>query len=491
MHVRYAGWIETIAESHFDDNRSTENKDVFRAKYSLINRDRRTKKAQANQKCCPILVVMRALIVKNNNAHRDMLVRTLAEQGFDTDMGDSIESARLYADSEKYDIICVNQELKDGPGEEFVAYCNAHEQQKDTPILFLTENAGLVADELSVGVDGVIHELNEQQTEDQIIHFIDRHLDPVFFEGRILVVEDDDEVAADILNQLKQTGYQVSYFKSADEASAEFDAVTVYGSHADAYDLVITKIIFKTGMQGDDLVARIRSYEDGRGFIPILAIPDQNNDQRRIALYRAGVNDFLPKPILPEELLVRINNLITNKRLLDKVHDIRRELFALATTDELTGCQNRHSLMEYSSKFVSQAQRHEYPISMLVIDLDYFKAVNDNHGHAIGDLVLKLTGELLNNSFRDGDLVARYGGEEFVVLLPYCDGENARDKAEKLRIDIENLKPNGLNITTSIGVTSIETGSTQDFEAMFQAGDQGVYAAKDNGRNQVVFVALD
>jgi two-component system cell cycle response regulator len=244
-------------------------------------------------------------------------------------------------------------------------------------------------------------------------------------------------------------------------------------------------------MQGDDLVARIRSYEDGRGFIPILAIPDQNNDQRRIALYRAGVNDFLPKPILPEELLVRINNLITNKRLLDKVHDIRRELFALATTDELTGCQNRHSLMEYSSKFVSQAQRHEYPISMLVIDIDHFKAVNDNHGHAIGDLVLKLTGELLNNSFRDGDLVARYGGEEFVVLLPYCDGENARHKAEKLRIDIENLKPNDLNITTSIGATSIEAGSTQDFEAMFQAGDQGVYAAKDNGRNQVVFVALD
>ncbi len=420
-----------------------------------------------------------------------MLVRTLAEQGFDTDMGDSIESARSYTNSENYDIICVNQELKDGPGEEFVAYCNAHEHQKDTPILFLTENVGLVADELSVRVDGIIHELNEQQIEDQVIHFIDLHLDPVFFEGRILLVEDDDKVAADILNQLKQTGYQVSYFKSADEANAEFDAVAVYGSHDDAYDLVITKIIFKAGMQGDDLVARIRSYEDGRGFIPILAIPDQNNDQRRIALYRAGVNDFLPKPILHEELLVRINNLITNKRLLDKVHDIRRDLFALATTDKLTGCQNRHSLMEFSGRFISEALRHQYPISMLVIDLDHFKAVNDNHGHAIGDLVLELTGELLNNSFREGDLVARYGGEEFVVLLTYCDGENARNKAEKLRVDVENLKPNGLTITTSIGATSIEAGSTRDFEAMFHAGDQGVYAAKENGRNQVVFVALD
>lgn len=185
------------------------------------------------------------------------------------------------------------------------------------------------------------------------------------------------------------------------------------------------------------------------------SIPDKNNDQRRIALYRAGVNDFLPKPILHEELLVRIGNLITNKRLFDKVHDIRRELFALATTDKLTGCQNRHSLMDYSSKFVSQARRHEYPISMMVVDLDHFKAVNDNHGHAVGDLVLELTGELLNKSFREGDMVARYGGEEFVVLLNYCDGENAQLKAEKLRLEIEILKPNGLDITTSIGVTSI------------------------------------
>jgi two-component system cell cycle response regulator len=420
-----------------------------------------------------------------------MLAQTLAEQGFESDTGNSIEAARLFADTEKYDIICVNQALEDGPGEDFVAYCNTHVRQRDTPILFLTEDTGLEADELPVRVDGVIHELNEHQIEDQVVHFIELNLDPVFYEGRILLVEDDDAIATDILNQLKKTGYRVSYFRSADEASAEFDAVTVYGSHADAYDLVITKLIFKTGMQGDDLVARIRSYEDGRGFIPILAIPDKNNDERRIALYRAGVNDFLPKPILPEELLVRIANLMTNKRLVDKLHDIRRELYALATIDKLTGCQNRHSLMDYSSKFISQARRHEYPISMMVVDLDHFKVVNDNHGHATGDLVLELTGELLNKSFRDGDMVARYGGEEFVVLLNYCDATNARAKAEKLRSDIESLKPGNLDITTSIGVTSIEPGQIFDFEAMFNAGDRGVYAAKEKGRNQVVFVAVD
>jgi two-component system cell cycle response regulator len=434
---------------------------------------------------------MRALIIENNPAYRELLNHTLAQQGFDTDTGDSIESARAYADSMPYDIICVNQELKDGPGEEFVAYCNRHERLKSTPVLFLTENTELLAEELPVRVDGVIHELNDHQIENQIVHFIDQHLDPVFFEGRILFVEDDDEVAADILAQLKETGYQVSHFRTAEEACAEYDAVTIYGSHAEAYDLAITEINLEGKMNGDGLVGQIRSYKDGRGFIPIIAITDEDDVQRRISLYHSGVNDFLQKPILREELIVRIANLITNKRLLDKVHDIRRELFALATTDKLTGCHNRHSLMEFSDKFISQALRHKYPVSMLVIDLDHFKAVNDNHGHAVGDIVLELTGKLLNDSFRDGDLVSRYGGEEFVVLMTHCNGEDAQLKAEKLRLAIEDMKPNGLTITTSIGVTSMEIGVDRNFEAMFHAGDEGVYKAKENGRNQVIYVGLD
>ena len=147
--------------------------------------------------------------------------------------------------------------------------------------------------------------------------------------------------------------------------------------------------------------------------------------------------------------------------------------------------------MEFSDKFLSLALRHRYPVSMLVLDLDHFKAVNDNHGHAVGDIVLELTGRRLNEGFRDGDLVSRYGGEEFVVLMTHCNREDALIKAEEIRLAIENLKPNGLTITTSIGVTSLETGIERDFEDMFHAGDEGVYKAKENGRNQVVYVGCD
>lgn len=436
---------------------------------------------------------MRALIIENDASYRDLLNHTFSEQGFATDTGDSHEIARQFIDSDNcaYDIICVNQELKDGPGEDFVAYCNQHPDQRNTPILFLTKNPELALGDLSVRVDGLIHELNENQTKGQVVHFVDRHLDPVFFEGRILFVEDDEAVATDILSQLEKTGYQVSHFTSAETASAEFDAVTHYGSHAEAYDLAITGLDLDGEMKGEDLVACIRSYEDGRGFIPIMAITSDNSDQRRIALYRAGVNDFLPRPVLHEELLARIANLITNKRLLDKVHDIRRELFDLATVDKLTGCRNRRSLMDFSDKFLSTARRHEYPVSMMLIDLDRFKSVNDNHGHTVGDEVLAETGGLLNQSFREDDLVCRYGGEEFVVLMTHCDGRQAVRKAEEIRQKIENLKPAGLDITASLGVTSFEVGCEGDFEAMFRAGDEGVYAAKDRGRNRVVYIAMN
>ncbi|MBT3202775.1 MAG: GGDEF domain-containing protein, partial [Gammaproteobacteria bacterium] len=135
-----------------------------------------------------------------------------------------------------------------------------------------------------------------------------------------------------------------------------------------------------------------------------------------------------------------------------------------------------------------QAIRHKFNVSLMVMDLDFFKKINDSHGHAGGDIVLSEMGALLNSSFREGDMVARFGGEEFIVLLNHCDAHFAMTKAEKLRKDVENLKPNNLPISVSIGVTTLDIGQQFDFEALFSAADQGVYLAKENGRNQVQFV---
>ncbi len=434
---------------------------------------------------------MRALIAENSRLYRQFLDNTLGQQGFETDICDSIASARVFLESGEYDLVCINQRLDDGPGSDLAQFLNESKLHQATPILFLSADKTLTRDDLPVRVDEVVHKFNLQQIADKITHFVELHLDPVFFEGRILFVEDTESIAAAILGELEQTGYRVSHFATAEDAWRDFETEVSYGSDLDAYDLVITDVNLAGQMSGQDLIGLIRRLEDARGFVPIIAITEDNTADLRIALYQQGVNDFLQKPILAEELLVRISNQITNKRLLDKVHDIRRELYALATTDKLTGCHNRHSLMEFSDKFIAQARRHSYPVSMMVIDLDHFKSINDEHGHASGDIVLQEIGNLLIRSFREGDLVARFGGEEFVVLMSHCDAAFALDKAESLRTEIEALKPHDLPITTSIGVCTLDGEATGDFEALFSSADKGVYEAKESGRNRVVFRALD
>jgi two-component system cell cycle response regulator len=434
---------------------------------------------------------MRALIIENSRVYCLLLDNILGQQGFDSDICDSIASARLQADSRSYDVVCISHHLKDGYGYEFVEYCRNHGINQDTSILYLTSDQNFSKKLGALSVNKIIFKLNKQQISHQIAHFIQAHLDPIFSEGRILLIEDSKTVAAVILSVLKNTGYQVERFSNAEDAWSFFENEVSYGSDRNAFDLVITDINLEGLMTGQELSEKIRSLEDARGFIPIFAITGDTSDELRLSLYESGVNDFIRKPVMARELLVRIGNLITNKRLLDKVHDQRRELFALATTDKLTGCHNRHSLMQFSLKFIALSERQQYPISMLVIDLDHFKSINDNYGHAVGDVVLEAVGMLLNKFFREGDLVARFGGEEFVVLMSHCDKELAHSKAEKLCLSITELRPEDISFSASIGVTTRRPEQKCNFESLFSAADKALYQAKENGRNCVVFETLE
>ncbi|MCP4188718.1 MAG: diguanylate cyclase [Gammaproteobacteria bacterium] len=434
---------------------------------------------------------MRALVIENSRMYRQLLVRIFSQHGFETDICDSIEKARDFVDTEDYDIVCINHHLQDGSGLDFVEYCNAHERHKDAAILFLTSDRNTIQATLSVRVDEVIPKISLQQISDQISHFVEVRFDPLFSEGKVLFVEDSKAVSTVVNGMLSGKGYCVSHYLNAEDAWQEFKNEDSFGSNIDAYDLVLTDINLEGKMSGDELITNIRALQDARGYIPIVAITGDTSDKLRLSLYQRGINDFIQKPVMHDELVVRIGNLITNKRLLDKVHDIRRELYMAATTDKLTGCHNRRSLTEFSAKFIHQAQRHNYPVSLMVIDLDFFKSINDQHGHAAGDLVLEAIGQLLNKGFREGDLVARFGGEEFVILLNHCNAEDSLVQAEKLRVKVEALKPADLTVTCSIGVTTLEPGIEGNFESMFSAGDAGVYQAKEAGRNQVVFVELE
>lgn len=199
---------------------------------------------------------------------------------------------------------------------------------------------------------------------------------------------------------------------------------------------------------------------------------------------RAGANDYLVKPIETIDLTVRVENLIRYKKLLDTVEAQREEMRYLAMHDQLTGLYNRHFMAAQVSGRLKEARRHRIPYSLIVMDIDHFKLVNDSHGHDKGDEVLKGVAQILRNNCRGEDIVARLGGEEFVVFLGYCSMENALKKAEQLRVAISSEHPGDLDVTASFGVAEM-SDSYSNFDKLFKAADEAVYRAKNSGRNRV------
>lgn len=193
-----------------------------------------------------------------------------------------------------------------------------------------------------------------------------------------------------------------------------------------------------------------------------------------------------------ERLLHQLEQLVFEKeQLTTQLRHANDELSRLAGTDALTGLANRRSFEEAMKRDISRAQRTEQPLSVFILDVDHFKAVNDTHGHAAGDYVLTRVADVLRATLRSGDMAARWGGEEFVALLPGSTLEGGRLAAERIRTSLEQtlmaVHDKSFRITASFGVASIPAGvGAQDGVALVGVADVALYEAKRSGRNKVV-----
>lgn len=236
------------------------------------------------------------------------------------------------------------------------------------------------------------------------------------------------------------------------------------------------------GMGGHEVCSRLKKDPDTQA-IPVIFVTAMNAEEDEEYGLSLGAVDYITKPIRPAIVKARVNTHITLKQQSDK-------LLAMALHDQLTGLYNRHYLVDRVQHKMASSIRHQYALSLLILDVDYFKNFNDEHGHLVGDEVLKSIGEILKRHSRAEDIAARFGGEEFIILLDKCSQFDALEKAKKLRQAIEAAKPHGLSVTTSIGC-ALFMGGKQSFNAWLQQADEALYQAKKQGRNQVVLYQQD
>jgi diguanylate cyclase (GGDEF)-like protein len=230
--------------------------------------------------------------------------------------------------------------------------------------------------------------------------------------------------------------------------------------------------------------------------IPIVLLTARSEVESRIKGLEIGAHDYIPKPFDATELVARVRAALRVKALQDELKAANKMLEQLAANDPLTGLPNRRTFDEQFFLEVERSRRNGQTLSVIMLDLDQFKRINDTHGHATGDEALRQIGRALTNRPRRTDLVARYGGDEFVWVLPGSGADDAVEVAERLRQTVGEIAietPEGkLALTISAGVSSYEPATHGPVAAtsLLEAADGALRDAKAGGRNRVVYRAL-
>ncbi|SHG77163.1 response regulator receiver modulated diguanylate cyclase [Kaistia soli DSM 19436] len=298
--------------------------------------------------------------------------------------------------------------------------------------------------------------------------------------GTILLVEDKDSRRARITQSLVEAGHHVDVETDPQEALFR----VIEGTH----DLVIVSLDL-ADFDGLRLCSQIRSLERTR-LLPILVIAQSDQTHRLVRGLDLGVNDYLMAPIDTNEMLARVRTQVRRHRFMERLRDSAHLTMEMAITDGLTGLHNRRYLERHLAGLVDQASQRQRPLSLLILDIDFFKQVNDTHGHDAGDDVLREFSRRIRRTVRSVDLVCRLGGEEFVVVMPDTDIRDAAMVGERIRERIASqpfLIEGGeeqIAITVSIGLAA-RTGGGDAQDTLLRRADDALYKAKREGRNRV------
>ena len=307
---------------------------------------------------------------------------------------------------------------------------------------------------------------------------------PIQHGSPVILVADDDKFTRQMLHQvLQKEGYSVV------EAGEGHECLEVY-KHTQPH-LVLLDAMMPV-MDGFECCTSLKSLP-GSEHIPVLMITSLDDQDSVDRAFEVGASDYVTKPVNLAVLRQRVRILLEKSRLYRDLEQANQKLLHLATIDSLTQLFNRRSFDEYLSREWQRMAREFSPVSLILCDVDFFKAYNDTYGHPCGDTCLKAVARAISESVkRPADLVARYGGEEFAVILPNTEAIGAAHLAQSIRSKLRALKiPHGNSgvseyVTLSIGIASFFPTSESRTDTLIAAADRALYQAKAQGRDRVI-----
>lgn len=432
------------------------------------------------------MTIDRALIVDSSKLTQAITSSFLNDLGIEFDIAESEQYVWQFIKDRKkpYDLVLVSRASLGRDLKLFVSRFRALGKYSSTPLILLLNDRETDDYLESLYANGFTQIFTRKEFH-SLKEYIEQSQSRNTFEkarqNKVIIIEDDLAQQLTVQAILEENFCECFCFKSAEDALAQIGTIE---------PSVITCDFFLEGkMTALDFVCHVKQVDHPWYHVPILVMTGLDDPTRKYELVRSGANDYIAKPIDPIDLTVRVENLIRYKHLLDKVEKQKREMQYLAMHDQLTGVYNRHFVAEQVEISIKNAQRHNTPYSIVILDIDFFKKINDRYGHDIGDQVLKAVASLLKHNMRGDDVVARLGGEEFILLLNHCDLYSAADKCESLRSQLQGLKPSNIEVTASFGVAQLNQ-EIDTFDKLFKAADYAVYESKKLGRNRVeVFVS--
>ena len=289
---------------------------------------------------------------------------------------------------------------------------------------------------------------------------------------KVLLVDDDPATLRRLAQWLSGAGYQVSSACDGKQAVALIEA--------DFPHILITDWEMPQ-MDGLELVRWVR-LQTASSYSYTILHTARNLPVDRVQGFEAGADDFFLKPMTRDELLARLTAAA-------RVLEMEQRLSLLAKTDAMTGLATQRTFYDCLSREWSRAQRHRYPLSCVMLDIDFFKRINDSHGHPVGDQVIRSVARVLTDDCRASDIISRYGGEEFCILLPETDEAHAAQWAERIRQRIGELRVSlddkQISVNVSLGVAEC-TSDTVAAQQLVDMSDQALLVAKRSGRDRVV-----